>query len=112
MNPLTVVNVIASGVLAAGVSAFMIMLYRSDGVVRRWPLTGSLLLRLSLVATASGSLLNCLTMSTPPISEIIVNCGLAGVFSWGVYFHYKLIKRDVYGPDAKHLSGTDEGSSR
>jgi hypothetical protein len=112
MNPLTVVKVIASGVLAAGVSAFMIMLYRSDGVVRRWPLTGSFLLRISLVATASGSLLNCLTMSTPAISEIIVNCGLAGIFSWGVYFHYKLIKRDVYGPNSQHNAGPDEGRSR
>ncbi len=77
MNPLTVVNIIASGILTAGVSAFMILLYRSDGVVKRWPLTGNLLLRASLTATAAGSLFNCLTASTPPLSEIILNCGLA-----------------------------------
>ena len=109
MKPETIINVIASGVLTAGVSAFLVMLYRSEGAVRRWPMVGSLLLRLSLVATASGALLNCLTMSTPPASEIIVNCGLAGIFSWAVVFHAKLIK---HGSASKHLSGPDEGDAR
>ena len=108
MNPLTVVNVIASGILTAGVSAFMILLYRSDGVVKRWPLTGSIMLRASLTATAAGALFNCLTMSTPPASEIMLNCGLAGIFSWAVYFHTKLI----HGPASKHQSGPHEGHAR
>ena len=105
MNPLTIVNAIASGILTAGVSAFMIMLYRSDGVVRRWPMTGSILLRLSLTATAAGSLFNCLTMSTPADSEIILNCGLAGVFAWATIFHAKLLK---HGSNSQHRSGRDE----
>jgi hypothetical protein len=109
MNPLTVVNIIASGILTAGVSAFMILLYRSDGVVKRWPLTGNLLLRASLTATAAGSLFNCLTASTPPLSEIILNCGLAGIFSWAVYFHAKLIK---HGPASQHQPRNDEGHTR
>ena len=112
MNPATIVNAIASGVLTAGVSAFMIMLYRSEGVVRRWPMTGNLLLRLSLTATATGSLFNCLTMSTPADSEIILNCGLAGIFVWAVIFHSKLIKKDLNGPNPKHHPRDDEGSSR
>ena len=33
MNPITIVNAVASAILTAGVSAFMVMLYRSDGVV-------------------------------------------------------------------------------
>jgi hypothetical protein len=105
MNPLTIVNAIASGILTAGVSAFMIMLYRSDGVVRRWPMTGSILLRISLSLTASGALFNCLTLSTPPISEIILNCGLAGVFAWATIFHAKLLK---HGSNSQHRSGRNE----
>jgi hypothetical protein len=70
-------------------------------------MVGSFMLRLSLVTTASGSLLNCLTMSTPPTSEIIVNCGLAGIFSWAVVFHAKLIK---HGSAHKYQSGNDESS--
>ena len=105
MNPLTIVNAIASGILTAGVSAFMIMLYRSDGVVRRWPMTGSILLKISLSFTASGALFNGLTLSTPPTSEIILNCGLAGVFAWATIFHAKLLK---HGSNPQHRSGRDE----
>ena len=112
MKPQTIINMIASGILTAGVSAFMILLYRTEGVVRRWPMTGNLLLRLSLTATAAGSLFNCLTMSTPADSEILLNCGLAGIFVWAVMFHAKLIKKDLNGPNPKHHPRDDEGSSR
>ena len=104
MNPATIINLLANGILTAGVSAFLIMLYRSDGVVRRWPMTGSLVLKISLVATASGALFNCLTLSTPSISEIVLNCGLAGVFAWAAAFHAKLLKD---GPNSKRGSGND-----
>lgn len=105
MNPITIVNAVASAILTAGVSAFMVMLYRSDGVVRRWPMTGSLLLRLSLTLTASGALFNCLTLSTPPPSEVMLNCGLAGVFAWAAVFHAKLLK---HGPSSQRGAGNDD----
>lgn len=110
MNPATIVNAIASGVLTAGVSAFMIMLYRSEGVVKRWPLVGSLFLRISLSATAAGSLFNCLTLSTPPTSEIVHNVGMAGIFCWAVYFHAKLIKNG--SDNHKHRTRDDQGGHR
>lgn len=109
MKPETIINVIASGVLAAGVSAFMVMLYRTGGLVEKFPMTGSLALRLSLAGTAAGSLGNCLSLSTPNDSEILTNCGLAGIFVWACIFHAKLIK---HGPTSKHLTGTDESRSR
>ena len=107
MNAITIVNAVANGIMACGVSAFMVMLYRDGGVVRQWPMTGSLILRLSLTATAAGSLLSCLSLSTPQESEVIVNCGLAGIFSWSVLFHHKLLK---HGPDNhQHRSRYDQG---
>jgi hypothetical protein len=108
MNPATIINALANGILTAGVSAFMIMLYRSDGVVKRWPMTGSVLLKMSLVATASGALFNCLTLSTPTISEIVLNCGLAGVFAWAAAFHAKLLKD---GPNSQHGAGNSDCDS-
>lgn len=105
----TAINMIANGLLAAGVSCFMIMLYRADGMVSRWPITGSLFLRLSLTATAAGALFNCLTASTPGPSEIMLNCGLAGIFIWAVIFHSQLIK---HGPTSQRHPGPDAGSSR
>lgn len=105
MRLATIVNVIASGVLAAGVSAFMVLLYRTGGIVEKFHVGGSLVLRICLAGTAAGALGNCLTLSTPPESEIIMNCGLAGIFVWASIFHAKLIK---HGPTSKHLAGTDE----
>lgn len=105
----TIINVIASGVLAAGVSAFMVMLYRTGGLVEKFPMTGSIALRISLAGTAAGSLANCLTLSTPNDSEILMNCGLAGIFVWACIFHAKLIK---HGPTSKRVTGADESRSR
>jgi hypothetical protein len=111
VKPETVINMIASGVLAAGVSCFMILLYRTEGVTQRWPIVGNAFLRLSLTATAAGALFNCLTASTPPPSEILLNCGLAGLFVWAVIFHSKLIKKDLHGPADKYHSGIDASRS-
>jgi hypothetical protein len=104
----TIINAIANGLLAAGVSAFMVMIYRSGGLVQKFPMAGSLLLRASLTITAAGALLNCLTLSTPADSEIMMNCGLAGIFVWAAWFHAKLIK---YGPTHKYFHGNDESRS-
>ena len=105
----TAINMVANGILAGGVSAFMVMLYRTGGLVERFPMTGSLALRLSLAGTAAGSLFNCLVQSTPVESEILVNCGLAGIFVWACIFHAKLIK---HGPASQHQPRPDEGHAR
>ena len=88
----TFLNLTANIVLTASVSIFTIFLYRSDGVVRRWPMIGSYLLRLSLVAIAVGGLGNCLTLSTPPHTEVLLNIGTAGLFAWAAWFHHNLLK--------------------
>jgi len=88
----TFLNLTANIILTASVSIFTIFLYRSDGVVRRWPMIGSYLLRLSLVAIAVGGLGNCLTLSTPPHTEVLLNMGTAGLFAWAAWFHHNLLK--------------------
>ena len=88
----TFLNLTANIVLTASVSIFTIFPYRSDGVVRRWPLIGSYLLRLSLVAIAVGGLGNCLILSTPPHTEVLLNIGTAGLFAWAAWFHHNLLK--------------------
>jgi len=109
VKPQTIINMIASGILTGGVSAFMVMLYRTGGLVERFPMTGSLALRLSLAGTAAGALANCLGQSTPAASEILLNCGLAGIFVWACIFHAKLIK---HGPASQHQPRPDEGHAR
>jgi len=88
----TFLNLIANIVLTASVAIFIVIIYRSDSAVRKWPLVGSYLLRLSLVAIAVGGLGNCLTLSTPPHTEVILNAGTATLFAWAAWFHHNLLK--------------------
>lgn len=88
----TFLNLIANTVLTTSVAIFIVLLYRTDSVVRKWPLAGSYLLRLSLVAIAVGGLGNCLTLSTPPHTEVLLNIGTAGLFAWAAWFHHNLLK--------------------
>ncbi len=109
MRPETIINVIANAVLAGGVSVFMVMIYRTGGLIERWPKASSLTLRLSLAGTAAGALGNCLTLSTPADTEILMNCGLAGIFVWAAIFHANLIK---HGPPSQPIAGPDACSPR
>lgn len=88
----TFLNLVANIVLTTSVAIFIVLLYRTDSVVRKWPLVGSYLLRLSLTAMAVGGLGNCLTLSTPPHSEVLLNIGTAGLFAWAAWFHHNLLK--------------------
>ena len=88
----TFLNLIANTVLTTSVAIFIVLLYRTDSVVRKWPLAGSYLLRISLVAIAVGGLGNCLTLSTPPHTEVLLNVGTAGLFAWAAWFHHNLLK--------------------
>jgi hypothetical protein len=46
-----------------------------------------LLIKFSLAMIAAGALMNVLSLSTPPVSEIVLNVGLAGLFSWAFVWH-------------------------
>jgi len=104
MSVETVTNLFANAVLTAAVSGFGILLFRSDSVVKKWPAVGHFALKASLVAVSAGSLGNCLTLSTPPFTEILLNVGLAGLFSWAVWFHIRLLNLKN-GPTSKHRKG-------
>lgn len=104
----TAINVIASGLLAAAISGFWILLYREDSAVRRWPAVGSIALRLPLIAVAAGSLYNCLSSKEADWSEAVLNTGLAGIFVWGFQFHNKLIKNG-HGSNSKRYESRGLG---
>jgi hypothetical protein len=92
MNPITAINLLCNSILTASMVCFYILLFRSDSVVHRWPLIGHWMLKLGLVLSGSGALFNCLTLSTPPISEVVLNAGQASLFTWAVYFHQNLLR--------------------
>lgn len=46
------------------------------------------MLKFALALCVSGALLNALTFSNPPWTEIMLNTGMALLFTWAAHFHY------------------------
>ena len=85
-------NVIANIVIAISVAGFMIMLQEPSNPVAKMSFILRNWIKVSLALTSGGALLNVITLSTPPMSEIIFNLGLGGLFSWAYLWHIKMFK--------------------
>ena len=85
-------NVIANVVIAISVAGFMVMLQEPTNPVAKMPFLLRNWIKISLALTSGGALLNVVTLSTPPMSEIVLNLGLAGLFSWSYFWHLKMFK--------------------
>lgn len=84
------VNLVCNILLTLSGASFYLMLYgNSSSVVHRWPLIHHWSLRVGLSAFVAGAFLNALTLSNPPMTEVLMNVGLALIFIWGVTFHYR-----------------------
>ena len=83
------VNAAANLVITFSVAMFMIFVFGRSNMMQKIHWLESFIIKVGLAMLSSGSLLSLLTFSNPPISEIIVNIGLAIVFAWGAYFHFK-----------------------
>ena len=88
----TIFNVIANIVIAISVAGFMVMLQEPTNPVAKMPFLLRNWIKISLALTSGGALLNVVTLSTPPMSEIVLNLGLAGLFSWSYFWHLKMFK--------------------
>ena len=86
----TIINLIANSLITLGMMFFIIGVFgRKSPVIESMNIIEKLLLRVALCASASGALLNVLTLSTPPITEAILNTGLGLLFVWAAWFHWK-----------------------
>ena len=91
MNELTMwINFACNIVLTASFTAFTIFLFgRENSFVYTMRATNTVLLKVAICLCVAGSLYSALTFSNPPISEVILNAGLAILFVWAAVFHYK-----------------------
>lgn len=90
-----IINVVANILITIGVSFFIIFVFGRSGKIDSLPSIERLIIKLALSITACGSLFNVLTGSNPQSSEIVFNVGLALIFIWGAFFHYKyFVKKD------------------
>ena len=88
----TIFNVIANILITLSVAGFMVMLQEPSNPVAKMPFLLRTWIKISLALTSGGALLNVVTLSTPPMSEIILNLGLAGLFTWSYFWHLQMFK--------------------
>jgi hypothetical protein len=89
----TILNFIANGCIFLGAGTFYIMLFSKIGkghkAVDSFPATAHWLVKVGLALTTAGSFLNLLTLSSPNITEVIMNIGLGALFVWAALYHAK-----------------------
>ncbi len=92
----TLLNFIANICIFVGAGTFYIMLFSNIGkghkAVDSFPATSHWLIKVGLAFTVGGAFLNMLTLSTPNLTEILMNIGLAGLFVWAAIYHAKKFK--------------------
>lgn len=91
-----IINEASNLLMCISVTMFYIYLYGdSDKIVHNWSFVGHWTLKLGLIAIIAGSALNALTLSHPPLTEVILNAGLAMTFAWGYIFHKKMFEHKL-----------------
>ena len=83
------INSIANIIICVSVSLFMVFVFAASSMMHKLHFMERNIIKVGLAATAAGSLFNFLTLYTPNTSDIVMNIGLAMIFSWGVWFHFK-----------------------
>ena len=90
MDHLPWLNFIANIILTIAFTMFVLFVFgRSNSRIYDLPWYKTIAVKIGLCLCTMGAMLNALTMSNPPISEIILNTGLAVMFTRAAWFHYR-----------------------
>jgi hypothetical protein len=86
---LLIVNFICSLLLSLAFSVFMIFIFgRNNSKLYKFPSWKINIVKVGFALCTAGALLNALTISNPPPSEVLLNFGLTVVMVWAAIFHY------------------------
>lgn len=89
-----ILNLIANIILTISGMIFMLLLYGgNDSVVHRWKFANHWGLKFGLAFFVSGTFGNALLHQHTNQSQILTNVGLAAIFTWTVFFHYKIFNK-------------------
>ena len=89
MELIQAINAAANLVTTIGISAFMVFVFGKSSVMYTLPWLERTFIKTALAIAACGAFESFLRLTNPPISEVVLNVGLAMIFSWGAYFHFK-----------------------
>ena len=93
----TVINLIANSLITLGMMFFIIGVFgRKSKVIESMNPIERFLLKIALCASAAGALFNVLTLSTPTMSETLLNVGMGLLFTWAAWFHWKYFVKKKY----------------
>lgn len=103
LNFFQIINIFANALICIGMTGFFVLLFgNSHSIVHKWPIMQHWSLKLALVTVIATSAWNAMnvvykmivpkaadyiTYAQTPLGEILMNCGLAFLFAWVVYFH-------------------------
>ena len=89
MNWIVAVNLVANCTLTVAFGAFLVFLFgRENSLMYKMKSCNTVFVKAALSLCASGAMYSVLTLSEPPLSEVIMNTGLAMLFVWAACFHY------------------------
>lgn len=119
MNPnlLTLANGAANTLIALGGIAFVLFVFgRPESKIYESPKIAKMM-KLGLSLVSVGAMLNIVTFSTPPISEIVLNFGLGLTFVLAAIWHFQTFVRHnqpTKNDEPKRLKSTrpDRGAKR
>jgi hypothetical protein len=84
-----VINLIANILLTIGITLFMVFIYGRSTMIDKLPFLERIIIKIALAMSACGAFFNVLTITASHESEILFNSGLAVVFIWAAWFHFK-----------------------
>lgn len=89
METSQLINLIANVLLTIGLVLFMVFVYGRSSMIDKLPYFEKWLIKIALAITTCGAFFNVLTLPKPETPEILFNSGLAIVFIWAAWFHFK-----------------------
>lgn len=85
------INAIANALICFGGMAFYVMLFTKIGhgvkQIDRFGKGSYYLIKYALASVVAGSLLNVLLLTTPPLTEVLMNVGFGLIFMWAAVWH-------------------------
>lgn len=95
MNHYTVINAIANSTTAFSAIGLLVHIFGDpdnsiwDDKIKAW------LAKTGLTILTCGAIANVLTLSTPAVSEVLLNCGMSITFFWLSWWQYEQFKEKV-----------------
>ena len=83
------INALANIIITISVAMFMIFVFGRSNMIDRIHWLERFIIKAGLALLSAGSLYGFLNLQNPSEHEVLLNIGLAVVFTWGAYFHFK-----------------------